>query len=62
MLTSDTSPLKRTLLAAAVSIALGATFTPVANADALDNLIEKLKEKGIINEEEYKEEIGRAHV
>ena len=57
MLTSDTSPLKRTLLAAAISIALGATFTPVANADALDNLIEKLKEKGVITEDEYKDVI-----
>lgn len=56
-LISDISPLKRTLLAVSVSIALGVAFAPVAHADALDNLIEKLKEKGVITEDEYKDVI-----
>ena len=56
-LNSLNSPLKQTLLALALSTALGMAFMPIAHADALDNLIEKLKEKGIINEEEYREVI-----
>ena len=56
-LKSDISPLKRTFLAVSISAAVGVAFAPVAQADALDNLIEKLKEKGIINEQEYKDVI-----
>ncbi len=56
-LISANSTFKRTLLAISISALLGAAFTPIAHADALDNLIEKLKEKGIISEEEYKDVI-----
>jgi phosphate-selective porin OprO and OprP len=47
----------KTLLAVAISVGLSAGLAPVAQADALDNLIEKLKEKGVITEDEYKEVI-----
>ena len=47
----------KTILAMAISAGLGAGFVPIAQADALDNLIEKLKEKGVITEDEYKEVI-----
>ena len=52
-----TCSIKKTVLAFSISAALGVAFTPIAHADALDNLIEKLKEKGIINEQEYKDVI-----
>ncbi len=47
----------KTALAMAISAGLSVGFAPVAQADALDNLIEKLKEKGVITEDEYKEVI-----
>ena len=56
--THSPSSLKKTLIALSVSAALGMAFAPIAHADALDNLIEKLKEKGIISEDEYKEVIN----
>lgn len=56
-LTRATPSLKNSLLSLCISAALGMAFTPIAHADALDNLIEKLKEKGVISEEEYKDVI-----
>jgi phosphate-selective porin OprO and OprP len=54
--TFATFPVK-TLLALSIAAALSVAFSPIARADALDNLIEKLKEKGVITEEEYKDVI-----
>ncbi|MDQ3260676.1 MAG: OprO/OprP family phosphate-selective porin, partial [Pseudomonadota bacterium] len=47
----------QTILTVAISAAFGLGFAPIAQADALDNLIEKLKEKGVISEDEYQEVI-----
>ncbi len=47
----------QTILTVAISAAFGLGFAPIAQADALDNLIEKLKEKGVISEDEYEEVI-----
>lgn len=54
---SKRNTMTQTLVAMALSAGLGLGFTSVAKADALDNLIEKLKEKGVISEDEYKEVI-----
>lgn len=56
-LTVATSSLKISFLALCLSAALGVAFPPIVHADALDNLLEKLKEKGVITEEEYKDVI-----
>ena len=45
------------ILAMAIFAGLGLGLASIAQADALDNLIEKLKEKGVISEDEYKEVI-----
>lgn len=54
---SKSTTMTQTILAMAISAGLGLGVASVAKADALDNLIEKLKEKGVITEDEYKEVI-----
>ena len=51
------SAITQTIIAMAVSAGLGFGVVPVAEADALDRLIDKLKEKGVISEDEYNDVI-----
>ena len=54
-LASKNKGLVRCTLAVAISAALATGFSINARADAIDNLLEKLKAKGVISEEEYQE-------
>ncbi len=54
-LVSKNNGLVRCALAVAISTALATGFSVNARADAIDNLLEKLKAKGVISEEEYQE-------
>ena len=47
--------LVRCVIAAAISASMATGFSLNAQADAIDNLLEKLKAKGVISEEEYQE-------
>ena len=54
-LASKNNGLVRCTLAAAIAALLATGFPVIARADAIDNLLEKLKAKGVISEEEYQE-------